>query len=200
MPKNSDEKIALIALIALAAWLFVGLPLLYLPPQDHVHGEFSASKSVSGCWFSRRLRWRCWSTWMLVKGAEKTAERQLRAYVLVDKATVFSATRELVVALYPADTGKGGQRMEVQAGYQPMAHFYFKNFGQTPAHDVEMFGNAAIVPWPLMPETFPDIDWGREQSRQSLDQVGSVKRLRFLPSHIWLAPKNTTDCKPARSP
>jgi hypothetical protein len=31
MPKGSDEKIILIALIGFAAWLFVGLPLLYLP-------------------------------------------------------------------------------------------------------------------------------------------------------------------------
>jgi hypothetical protein len=33
MPKCLDEKIALVALIAFAAWLFVGLPLLYLPSQ-----------------------------------------------------------------------------------------------------------------------------------------------------------------------
>jgi hypothetical protein len=31
MRKSSDEKIALVALIGFAAWLFVGLPLLYLP-------------------------------------------------------------------------------------------------------------------------------------------------------------------------
>jgi len=31
MPKLSDEKIALIALVGFAAWLFVGLPLLYSP-------------------------------------------------------------------------------------------------------------------------------------------------------------------------
>jgi hypothetical protein len=30
MPRKLDEKIALVALIAFAAWLFVGLPLLYL--------------------------------------------------------------------------------------------------------------------------------------------------------------------------
>lgn len=100
------------------------------------------------------------TTWLLVEGAKQTAERQLRAYVLVDKATVFSATREGVVAFYPADTGKGHQQMDVQAGYQPMARFDFKNFGQTPAHDVEIFGNAAIVPWPVKPETLPKIGPG----------------------------------------
>jgi Domain of unknown function (DUF4760) len=34
MPKRSDETIALVALIAFAAWLFVGLPLLYLPSHE----------------------------------------------------------------------------------------------------------------------------------------------------------------------
>jgi hypothetical protein len=33
MSKNLDKMIALVALIAFAAWLFVGLPLLYLPSQ-----------------------------------------------------------------------------------------------------------------------------------------------------------------------
>jgi hypothetical protein len=33
MPKHSDEKIALVALIGFAGWLFVGLPLLYLPGE-----------------------------------------------------------------------------------------------------------------------------------------------------------------------
>jgi hypothetical protein len=44
MPKFSDEKIALVALIAFAAWLFVGLPILYLPSQEHVHGEILGVK------------------------------------------------------------------------------------------------------------------------------------------------------------
>jgi hypothetical protein len=33
MPKISDGRIALVALIALAAWLLIGLPLLYLPSE-----------------------------------------------------------------------------------------------------------------------------------------------------------------------
>jgi hypothetical protein len=33
MPKIWDEKIALVALIGFAAWLFVGLPILYLPGE-----------------------------------------------------------------------------------------------------------------------------------------------------------------------
>jgi hypothetical protein len=44
MPKDSDAKIALLALLAFAAWLFVGLPLLYLPSQDQVHGEILGVK------------------------------------------------------------------------------------------------------------------------------------------------------------
>jgi Domain of unknown function (DUF4760) len=34
MPNNADEKFSLVILIAFAAWLFVGLPLLYLPAQE----------------------------------------------------------------------------------------------------------------------------------------------------------------------
>jgi hypothetical protein len=35
MLKAADEKIAFVALFVFAAWLFVGLPLLYLPSQGH---------------------------------------------------------------------------------------------------------------------------------------------------------------------
>jgi hypothetical protein len=35
MPKTSDGRIALFGLIALATWLLVGLPLLYLPRESH---------------------------------------------------------------------------------------------------------------------------------------------------------------------
>jgi hypothetical protein len=39
MPKISDCTIALIALIGFAVWLFVCLPLLYLPSHNQVQGE-----------------------------------------------------------------------------------------------------------------------------------------------------------------
>jgi hypothetical protein len=46
MPKMSEGKIAIGALIALAAWLLIGLPLLYLPSEGHVHGEILDVKYV----------------------------------------------------------------------------------------------------------------------------------------------------------
>jgi hypothetical protein len=184
MPRNSDEKIALVALIAFAAWLLVGLPLLYLPSQEHVHGEFLGVKYGEWLLFLATVGLAV-TTWLLVKGAEKTAERQLRAYVLVDKATVFSATQEGVIVFYQADTGKGHQQMEVRADYQPMARFDFKNFGQTPAHDVEMFGNAAIVPWPLNPGTLPEIDWDQAHSRQIIGPGGIREKYEmFAQPHV----------------
>lgn len=36
MQKNSDETISLVALITFAAWLFVGLPLLYFPAKGSI--------------------------------------------------------------------------------------------------------------------------------------------------------------------
>jgi hypothetical protein len=83
MPKDSDAKIALVALIAFAVWLFVGLPLLYLPSQDHVHGEILGVKYGEWLLFLATMAL-FWATWRLVTGAEKTAERQLRAYVFLD--------------------------------------------------------------------------------------------------------------------
>jgi hypothetical protein len=113
MTKISDCKVALFALIFFAGWLFIGLPLLYLPSQDHVHGEILGVKYGEWLLFLATAGLAS-ATWQLVTGAEKTAERQLRAYVLVEKATVFSITREGVPAFYPADTGKGHQVMEVR--------------------------------------------------------------------------------------
>jgi hypothetical protein len=82
MGKTVDEKIALVALIAFAVWLFVVLPLLYLPSQVHVHGEILEVKYGEWLLFLATMAL-FWATWRLVKGAEKTAERQLRAYVFV---------------------------------------------------------------------------------------------------------------------
>jgi hypothetical protein len=39
MPKTTDGTIALVAIIALAAWLFVGLPILYLPSASHENAQ-----------------------------------------------------------------------------------------------------------------------------------------------------------------
>jgi hypothetical protein len=113
MPKISDCRIALVALIFFAAWLFVVLPLLYLPSQDYVHGEILGVKY--GEWLLFAATVGLWSaTWWLVKSAEKTAERQLGAYIGIEWCKVIS--------------NDWGSTFEVEV--------QIKNAGQTPAFDV----------------------------------------------------------------
>jgi hypothetical protein len=113
MPKISDGRIALVALIALAAWLLIGLPLLYLPSEGHVHGELLGVKYGEWLLFAATMGlW--WATWRLVRGAEKTAERQLGAYIGVEWCRVA--------------TNDGGVTFTVEV--------QIKNAGQTPAYDV----------------------------------------------------------------
>ena len=112
MPKDCDAQIGLVALIAIAAWLFVGLPFLYAPPQDHVHGEILGVKYGEWLLFLATMAL-FWATWRLVTGADETARRQLRAYVHVSEAKF-------------ADFGFPGGIYMVN----------YTNTGQTPAHDV----------------------------------------------------------------
>lgn len=62
------------------------------------------------------------ATWRLVKGAEDTAKRQLRAYVSVASAEI----------------------IDLNAGLIPVAHLRVKNFGQTPAYDLVAIGGIAV--------------------------------------------------------
>jgi hypothetical protein len=110
LQKTSDGRIAIIALIAFAAWLLVGLPLLYLPSQDHVHGEILGVKYGEWLLFLATTAL-FWATWRLVTGAEKTAQRQLRAYVFVESGSITHI-----------DDDEG----------VPEVYVTIKNFGQTP--------------------------------------------------------------------
>jgi len=111
MPNITDSRIAIVALVAVAVWLFVELPLIYLPSSGHVqilgvkYGEWLLFAATMGLW---------WATWRLVKSAEKTAERQLGAYIGVESCRVV--------------TNDWGSTFEVQV--------LIKNAGQTPAYDV----------------------------------------------------------------
>jgi hypothetical protein len=128
MPKLSDCRIALIALIALAAWLFVGLPLLYLPGEGHVHGEFLGVKYGEWLLFAATMGlW--WATWRLVRGADATAKRQLRAYIHVSDA-------------------KFGDFGFPQGIYMVS----YTNTGQTPAYDVSATIGINLVKFPLSEE------------------------------------------------
>lgn len=70
-----------------------------------------------------------WSTRGLVIGAEKTAERQLRAYVLVDRAVMEGSSE---------------------------AHVIFRNSGQTPAYDVSYREGIAYREYPLLHGPLPE--------------------------------------------
>src|SRR5450755_1701520 len=69
------------------------------------------------------------ATRRLVRGTEKTAERQLRAYVFVDHTTVANFNTS-----------------------QPFAELIFKNSGQTPAYNVRVLMTGGIASFPLTKE------------------------------------------------
>jgi hypothetical protein len=128
MPKTSEGTIAIVALIAFAAWLFIALPLLYLPSEGHAHGEILGVKYGEWLLFLATALL-AWATFLLVKGAQLTAETQLRAYVnlVLDDKSVASLV----------------------GGSQQQCPIILKNFGNTPANDVVLNGNIAPVDWPL---------------------------------------------------
>jgi hypothetical protein len=75
-----------------------------------------------------------WSTRRLVKGADKTAERQLRAYVLVKNITISG----------------------VVEGGTPQAEIILENSGQTPAYDVKNWVAIGFIDYP--PKSMPQDD------------------------------------------
>jgi hypothetical protein len=174
MGTNVDKKIALVALIAFAAWLFVVLPLLYLPSQDHVHGEILGVKYGEWLLFAATAVL-AWTTWQLVTGAEKTAERQLRAYVTVQEVDMHTHRG-------PSTMGAYGGVVEGPIHTYRLA-VILKNGGMTPAvngrtnishgkfsselsaefdfPDSTNFGNALIGPqvtWFTLPILIPAAD------------------------------------------
>jgi hypothetical protein len=123
MPKMSDCRTALFALIAFAAWLFVGLPFLYASSQSNVHGEILGVKYGEWLLFGATMGlW--WATWLLVKGAEKTAERQLRAYLFPDAIIITD------IESYPEVT------------------VTIKNSGQTPAQEHSIWATMGVASFP----------------------------------------------------
>ena len=147
MPKISDCRIALFALIAFAAWLFIGLPLLYLPSQDRVHGEILGVKYGEWLLFLATMGlW--WATWRLVRSSEKTAERQLRAYIVVSAKGIDIRGPENEVSV------------SVQIGV--------KNTGQTPAHALAIVSKTELLAHPIkMPFDF-SLELGPDASRSIL--------------------------------
>jgi hypothetical protein len=124
MLKITEGKFALGALVLFAAWLLIVLPLLHLPHETGVHGEILGIKygewllfaATMGLWFA---------TWQLVKGADRTAERQLRAYISVEPGDVF---------------WQNGKR-KVRFEFRPV----LINNGTTPAKEVTVVSNIWIT-------------------------------------------------------
>jgi hypothetical protein len=131
----SQCKIALVALIALAAWLFVALPIIYLPGSGELLKEPLGIKL--GEWLLAIATFGLWSaTWRLVRGADRTAERQLRAYV---GAFDFSFSY----------SGAGSFSVTVKV----------KNFGDTPAANFRTSFRLNYVPAPVSTVPLHEPDW-----------------------------------------
>lgn len=77
-----------------------------------------------------------------------SAERQLRAYVLPDNGTIINIANP--VPIFPGQVfpPTGAEITNVACG--PIAHIQIKNTGQTPAFNVENWGNICIRECPLV--------------------------------------------------
>jgi hypothetical protein len=166
MPKDSDGTIAIVALIALAAWLLIGLPLLYLPDQGHVHGEFLGVKYGEWLIFAATAVLAL-TTWLLVKGAKKTAERQLRAYVTVQEVSMHTHRG-------PSTMGGYGYVVEGPIHTYRLA-VVLKNGGSTPAIN----GKINISHRRFTAEIAPDFDFP--------DSTNFANAL-IGPQVVWLTP------------
>jgi hypothetical protein len=165
MPKMSDGRIALVALIALAAWLLIGLPLLYLPSAsyENVHGEILGVKYGEWLLFAATMGlW--WATWRLVKGADGTSERQLRAYVSVEAGAMFRQSK----------------RKRLRFEFRPN----IVNNGTTPAKDVRVVSFIRNVPTAI-PDNF---DYRLSHTIGSVSTIGP-RQSRF---HSIVANRNLT--------
>jgi hypothetical protein len=138
MRGSGDVSFALWGLALFAAWLFVGLPALYSPSHEGFLGVKLAEWLLIGATLALYV-----ATRQLVVGAEKKAERQLRAYVMI----------EIV-------------RLEgLEVGSCPRAVATVKNSGTTPARNVTHWSKLVFSKFPEMadmamalpnPKKFPE--------------------------------------------
>jgi hypothetical protein len=127
---STEGKIALGGLIGLGAWLYVCLPLLYWP-GEHIPAEILGVRPE---WLlSISTIALVWATWRLVKGADKTAERQLRAYVNVRSPKITNLA-----------TGVGDVLISIP----------IRNSGQTPAYDLSIWSDVDSADFPTSASSF----------------------------------------------
>lgn len=128
--------------------------------------------AVLGAAAAAFLQWR--SAEQSIKLAEDTAQRQLRAYVLLDHDKIFENLRFAV-------------------GERPTGMLRVKNFGLTPAHNLIVLRRTAIGPWPLPEDTDFTITPTHEGSQ--ITAPGSVTYWGFGSSGKVVSEEEFTDAK-----
>lgn len=118
------------------------------------------------------------ATRALVRGAELTAERQLRAYVLLDSASMVAAASD-GTAISP--------KRPIGIGFQPLVLMGWKNYGQTPAHNVVMSGAVAIADWPLDPSKLPPVPADEGGSVDIIGPQGTRRKLEISTKPLVLS-------------
>jgi hypothetical protein len=95
-----------------------------------------------------------WSTRRLVKGADKNAERQLRAYIFSEETTL----------------------SDIEAGKHPSALINVKNSGLTPGTDVTAWAGITVAEFPLKTElTQATEEFMKTASRRTVSPGGTFK-------------------------
>jgi hypothetical protein len=162
MPKTTDGTIALIALIAFAAWLFVGLPLLYSARASHegtqslwVPTDSVGLYTLVLAVFTALLAFVSFGQGALLLRADRTAR------VAADAAkrsadSAFAAERArffIVIEKHNLTQviGSVENRGVLASGENFSVSYQFKNYGKTPGVVKELTMNAAIGAAPMDP-------------------------------------------------
>jgi hypothetical protein len=191
MTGSSDGKIALVALIAFAAWLFVGLPLLYLPageshslwvPTDSV-GLYTLVLAV----FTAVLAGVSIFQGFLLLRADKTAriaadaaKRSADSAFAAERARFFivieSHNLSSLVSNVEA-TGRilvGGEKVSIQ--------YRFQNYGKTPGIIKELSLASAVAPSPVDPQSHRLLY--KDFTEHMIGANGSTKTVTYFPERL----------------
>jgi hypothetical protein len=98
---------------------------------------------------------------------QDTAKRQLRAYVMVTEATIVGADENGTVQI---SRGPRGEMVNiiVGPGFRSFIQFIVTNTGETPAHNVRIYGRAKLVTWPIRDQDLPELPLSEESISKSV--------------------------------
>jgi hypothetical protein len=113
----SECKVVTTGLVSFALWLFVGLPFVYASDPAHIASNEILGVNPGEWLIAIATAILAWTTWKLVKGADRNAAQQLRAYVFVRSPSITNLT-----------TGNVDVDITIP----------IKNSGQTPAYDLSI--------------------------------------------------------------